>query len=233
MAIDVPTLCLLGLLNACAVLTVLMFEPAVSEPRFKSLVLPILGGFGLFMCAHFITNTFATKNQLVQFLASITIPINIGAVVPNSLLMLRYPKITDNAHAELVLTILGVAIRIFGTMLLIWTVYLFAQRGNGTLSPAPELQTKTLVVQGPYSHIRNPMITGVLMELLGIAMINLSLPMALFTLMFFAVKTAWFIYFEEPDMEKRFGRSYREYRKKIGRWVPSIRPYSSCSEDES
>ena len=56
-----------------------------------------------------------------------------------------------------------------GFALWVWTVRLFARIGRGTLAPWDP--TERLVVEGPYAHVRNPMITGVLAVLLGEALI--------------------------------------------------------------
>src|SRR5210317_892697 len=51
----------------------------------------------------------------------------------------------------------------------VWTVSLFVRFGAGT--PAPWDPPKNLVVRGPYCHVRNPMITGVLFILMAESMI--------------------------------------------------------------
>src|SRR5262245_11503532 len=37
------------------------------------------------------------------------------------------------------------------------------------------------------------------------------------------------VYLEEPGLEKRFGDSYREYRRNVRRWVPRITPWQRSS----
>jgi protein-S-isoprenylcysteine O-methyltransferase Ste14 len=46
-----------------------------------------------------------------------------------------------------------------GLAMLVWTVSLFVRVGRGTLAPWDP--TRRLVVAGPYTRVRNPMITGV------------------------------------------------------------------------
>jgi len=31
--------------------------------------------------------------------------------------------------------------------------------------------------------------------------------------------------FEEPDLEKKFGAEYKEYKKQVHRWIPCLQPY--------
>jgi len=55
----------------------------------------------------------------------------------------------------------GIFVGAAGLILMLWKVSLFSKVGRGT--PAPWNPPKRLVVQGPYRHVRNPMITGVLL----------------------------------------------------------------------
>src|SRR5262245_37734016 len=59
----------------------------------------------------------------------------------------------------------GASLIALGLTLMFRTVALFASVGRGTLAPWDP--TSRLVVRGPYRHVRNPMISGVLCILLG------------------------------------------------------------------
>jgi len=112
----------------------------------------------------------------------------------------------------------GLALIAAGLAMWAWTVRLFAQVGKGTLAPWDP--TRRLVVQGPYRHVRNPMISGVLGVLLGEATLLGSVGIAIWAAIFAAVNTAWFVLGEEPGLERRFGEEYREYKRDVPRWVP-------------
>lgn len=103
-----------------------------------------------------------------------------------------------------------------------WTVALFAAVGRGTLAPWDP--TQRLVVLGPYRHMRNPMISGVLSVLLGEAALLGSLPLSIWFLSFLALNQLYISLFEEPDLERRFGDDYRRYKQNVPRWVPRLRP---------
>ena len=68
------------------------------------------------------------------------------------------------------------------------TISLFARVGQGTLAPWDP--TQRLVVLGPYRHVRNPMISGVLAILLGEAALLGSPPLLVWFGAFFAVNAA-------------------------------------------
>lgn len=110
-----------------------------------------------------------------------------------------------------------------GLTLAIWTSALFVKVGEGT--PAPWDPPKRLVIRGPYRHIRNPMILGVLLMLSAESLFFGSWPILLWTLLFFAGNTIYFKYSEEPGLVKRYGDDYLAYKKHVRRWLPRIRPY--------
>jgi protein-S-isoprenylcysteine O-methyltransferase Ste14 len=111
-----------------------------------------------------------------------------------------------------------------GFAMWVWTVRLFARIGRGTLAPWDP--TERLVVAGPYAHVRNPMITGVLAVLVGEALILGSTPIAIWAAIFAVVNHVFFVAYEEPAVERRFGEEYRRYKANVPRWIPRHAPYS-------
>jgi protein-S-isoprenylcysteine O-methyltransferase Ste14 len=114
--------------------------------------------------------------------------------------------------------LLGLGLVIVGLAFWVWTVRLFARIGQGTLAPWDP--TRHMVVEGPYSHMRNPMITAVLAVLIGEAVVLGSPAILIWCAVFFAVNWIFFVVHEEPALERRFGEEYREYRCNVPRWVP-------------
>ena len=119
--------------------------------------------------------------------------------------------------------LLGALLVGLGVALVAWTVSLFAAEGRGTLAPWDP--TTRLVVSGPYRHVRNPMISGVLCVLLGEAALLGSLPLLAWFAVVFAVNAVYFPLVEEPGLERRFGAAYDEYRANVPRWLPRLRPW--------
>ncbi len=90
---------------------------------------------------------------------------------------------------------------------------------------------REFVATGPFRFVRNPMSLGGAFFMTGIALwhrsaLGLGLAAALF-LVFHLVA----VYLEEPGLEKRFGDSYREYRRNVRRWVPRITPWQRSSAE--
>jgi protein-S-isoprenylcysteine O-methyltransferase Ste14 len=111
-----------------------------------------------------------------------------------------------------------------GVALWAWTVRLFARVGRGTLAPWDP--TRRLVVEGPYRHTRNPMITAVLAVLIGEALVFGSAGLLAWAGGFLLVNWVWFAAVEEPGLERRFGDEYRAYRAAVPRWIPRRRPWT-------
>jgi len=119
----------------------------------------------------------------------------------------------------------GVMLVASGFALWAWTVRLFARIGQGTLAAWDA--TRHLVVAGPYAYVRNPMITAVLAVLLGEAALFGSPWLLIWSAAFFAINCMYFLMYEEPGLERRFGDEYRLYKRNVPRWIPRRTPWAS------
>jgi protein-S-isoprenylcysteine O-methyltransferase Ste14 len=122
--------------------------------------------------------------------------------------------------------ILAVGLALFGASL-----HLFATEGRGTLAPWDP--PRRLVVRGPYRYVRNPMISGVMFILFGLALCLRSLPHGIWALVFCAINLVYIPLLEEPLLELRFGEDYRAYRKGVPRFVPRAYPWAGARDDRS
>ena len=116
--------------------------------------------------------------------------------------------------------LIGFVVLAIGLALFIWCIKLFVQVGQGTLAPWDP--TRKLVAIGPYRHVRNPMISAVVLLLIGQALWWGSLVIAAWAGIFILLNQAYFILSEEPGLEARFGESYRLYKAEVPRWVPRL-----------
>jgi protein-S-isoprenylcysteine O-methyltransferase Ste14 len=125
--------------------------------------------------------------------------------------------------AAVLAVLLGLALIAAGLALWTWTVRLLARVGEGTLAPWDP--TRALVAEGPYRHVRNPMIAGVLAVLVGEAALFGSWALAIWCAVFFAANDVFFRLYEEPGLARRFGEPYAAYRREVPRWVPRRTPW--------
>lgn len=119
--------------------------------------------------------------------------------------------------------LLGAVLMGAGLTLVAWTVRLFHTIGRGTLAPWDP--TSRLVVRGPYRHVRHPMISGVVLILVGEAALLGSVPLLVWAAAVFAVNALYLPLVEEPGLRRRFGAEYDAYRASVPRWVPRRRPW--------
>lgn len=112
----------------------------------------------------------------------------------------------------------AVAVIVVGATILIRCIADFARFGRGTLAPVDA--PKDLVIQGLYRYVRNPMYVGVLLVLLGECALFWSRAMLMYTAVWFLIVNLFVILYEEPALRRRFGDSYDQYRRAVGRWIP-------------
>jgi protein-S-isoprenylcysteine O-methyltransferase Ste14 len=123
--------------------------------------------------------------------------------------------------------VFGLACITAGASMLAWCIFEFARRGRGTLSVFDP--TSRLVVHGLYRYVRNPMYLSVTMIVLGEAVVAGSKPLAIYWAVFFAAANVFVIAYEEPDLRRKFGASYDEYTRRVGRWIPSLNEHDGAS----
>jgi protein-S-isoprenylcysteine O-methyltransferase Ste14 len=141
-------------------------------------------------------------------------------VVPGTVIGYIPYQLTGRFHgpANGALAWLGGTIILLGTAIYFRCAWEFAVRGLGT--PAPIAPTKYLVTTALHRYVRNPMYIGVLLVLLGEAILFRS-PHLLEYMAFFSVVVQLFVvFYEEPTLQRQFGESYKEYRQSVPRWIP-------------
>jgi protein-S-isoprenylcysteine O-methyltransferase Ste14 len=127
--------------------------------------------------------------------------------------------------------VLAAALVAVGALLVACTVVLFARIGHGTLAPWDP--TSRLVVRGPYRHVRNPMISGVLFLLLGEAALVGSVPLLAWFGIVALVNAVYMPLVEEPGLVRRYGDEYERYRANVPRWLPRLRPWEPAARRDA
>lgn len=101
-----------------------------------------------------------------------------------------------------------------------WSVLVFL-KAKGT--PVPLNPPPQLVTTGPYAYVRNPMLTGLFALLFGIGVLLGSLSLlVIFTPLFIFIMVWELKAIEEPELLKRLGQNYAEYRKNTPMFFPSL-----------
>lgn len=132
---------------------------------------------------------------------------------------------TDAGPIRTIFAAAGFGVLAAGLTLLCSTIWQFAKIGRGTLAPWDP--PKRFVAAGVYRYVRNPMISGVLLILLGETILFRSVGLLVWLAGFFAVNATYIPLVEEPGLERRFGDRYREYKLHVPRWIPRMSPWEA------
>jgi len=155
------------------------------------------------------------------------------AILPGTVVILVPVWIADRyavvlalgeSRSHLALQLAGLVLLAVGLLLFTTSLRRFVTEGEGTLAPWDP--PRALVLRGPYRFVRNPMISGVIFILFSEACVLLSAPHATWAAAFLALNLIYIPLVEEPQLERRFGDPYREYRRHVRRFLPRLRPWA-------
>jgi protein-S-isoprenylcysteine O-methyltransferase Ste14 len=119
-------------------------------------------------------------------------------------------------HLALSLPFFAVAAFLIG-----WSVGHFLRSGG---TPVPANPPPRLVASGPYAYSRNPMLAGVFALLFGLGVLLESASLLfVFTPLFISLNAWELKAIEEPELVKRLGQEYIEYRKRTPMFFPRAR----------
>ena len=115
-------------------------------------------------------------------------------------------------------SILSVPLFLTGLCLYLWTLVHFL-RTKGT--PVPFNPPPRLVNTGPYAYCRNPMLTGIFILLFGLGVYFRSVSLVfIFTPFYILISVLELKAIEEPELIKRLGEDYLEYRNRTPMFIP-------------
>ena len=123
----------------------------------------------------------------------------------------------ETGSSRIVLSSIGVFFCASGIAIAIWArVYI----GRNWGMPMSRREDPELVTTGPYAFVRHPIYTGMLLALLGSALVS-----GILWLVPFVLVCAYFVYSaktEEKHMLQQFPKAYPEYRKRVKALIPFI-----------
>ena len=111
---------------------------------------------------------------------------------------------------------LGIVLILVGLLIDMWAWMLFRRRKT-TLNPFK--RPLKLVNSGLFKISRNPMYLGMDLILWGTSILLGSLITFIFPILFTILIKKLFIEFEEKNLEKKFGKRYFNYKKRVRRWI--------------
>lgn len=112
--------------------------------------------------------------------------------------------------------LLGLVPLVAGAGINLWADQEFKRYGT---TVRPFQSSSALVTTGAFRFSRNPMYSGFVLGLIGIAMLLGSLTPYLLIPVFMAFITQAFIRIEEQMLQARFGTAWNQYRQRVRRWL--------------
>jgi protein-S-isoprenylcysteine O-methyltransferase Ste14 len=119
--------------------------------------------------------------------------------------------------------VFGVVLIVAGLVPLVHAFTQFAKAGG---VPVPVAPTERLVVTGFNRFVRNPMYVGLILVILGQALLFGSRSLVLYAAIVWIVTAAFVHWYEEPFLARRFGNQYGDYRRNVSAWVPRLHPWA-------
>jgi protein-S-isoprenylcysteine O-methyltransferase Ste14 len=110
----------------------------------------------------------------------------------------------------------GIIFILFGIVLNLWSDAMFKKKKT---TVKPYENPTELATAGPFRISRHPMYLGMVAILLGEAIILGSLITFLSPILYIIISEWLYIPFEEANLENVFGKQYRDYKKKVRRWI--------------
>jgi protein-S-isoprenylcysteine O-methyltransferase Ste14 len=94
----------------------------------------------------------------------------------------------------------------------------FSRHGRGT--PLPADSPRHLVTRGLFARMRNPIMAAELCIIWAEALYLASLGVVLYAAVITLLAHLMVVRVEEPELRKRFGKSYEDYCRRVPRWIP-------------
>jgi protein-S-isoprenylcysteine O-methyltransferase Ste14 len=160
-----------------------------------------------------------TENNPLQDTSGIRFPpplyYLIGLLVGYGMYWLLPVKLSKPGYALIVYT-LGASWIILAVLLIGWSLNTLRKADT---SPNPMRATTALALDEPYTLSRNPIYLGMTMLCIGISLISnmlwplLSVPVVMVIIDRIVIRK------EESYLETKFGDEYRQYKKRVRRWI--------------
>lgn len=139
-------------------------------------------------------------------------------------LLLIPPATADRSATWLVWA--GLPIVLAGELLRLWGVHHI-----GSVSRTRTERLGPLIDHGPFAKVRNPLYIGNVLLWLGFA-VSARLPwLAPIVAVVLALEYHAIVRWEERLLETRMGESYRQYLRRVPRWIPNLAGRSNSGED--
>jgi protein-S-isoprenylcysteine O-methyltransferase Ste14 len=140
----------------------------------------------------------------------------VGGILAGFLLRAVLPLPWTAGAARDVLQGVGAVLIIVAILLILLTINEL-RKHKTTVNPTGK--SAHLVTSGPFSFSRNPIYQGNVLLICGIGLASGNAWMLLVAIVTAALEQRFAIVREERHLEARFGKAWRDYSKRVRRWV--------------
>lgn len=138
--------------------------------------------------------------------------------LPIALLLLLVPAGWSSYSLSTPAALAGVPIVLAGELLRLWGVHHI-----GVISRTRSDRLGPLIDTGPFSLVRNPLYLGNILLWLGFSISARLVWLAPFVVALLAVEYHAIVRWEEGLLASRIGPPYRNYTRRVPRWIPLLR----------
>jgi protein-S-isoprenylcysteine O-methyltransferase Ste14 len=135
----------------------------------------------------------------------------VGAIVLDRAAPIAWPGLDDSAAHYV-----GLGLGVLGVVLAVYAIVTLRRAGT---TVRPHASATTLVTTGPYRRFRNPIYLADCLILFGLAEMTKNVWFVVAAVAFGFLVTWLSILPEERYLERRFGRTYLDYKAKSRRWI--------------
>ncbi len=155
------------------------------------------------------------RNTLITIAGTILVPCILHLIIPYLILT----GIAEFTFPQLgLIEVVSILLAVMGISMVVWVSTTFVRRGKGTAVPL--LPPNVFVSTGLYRFVRNPMYVGLLLVILAEAIFFRSVWLLLYAFILWLPTHTYTVLVEEPQLEARFGDTYRDYKSGTPRWIP-------------
>jgi len=139
-------------------------------------------------------------------------------------LLIIPPSAAPSAAREMLLA--GLVVVMTGELIRMWGVHHI-----GSVSRTRSERLGPLVDHGPFAMVRNPLYIGNILLWVGFA-VSAQLPwLAPLVVVLLALEYHAIVRWEERLLESRMGENYRQYLRRVPRWIPNLAGRSTSGQD--
>jgi protein-S-isoprenylcysteine O-methyltransferase Ste14 len=144
-----------------------------------------------------------------------------GTVVGLVPWLITHWEVREPVPRWVVAQVVGVVLILVG---IVPPAHAFVQFARAGGTPMPIAPTRHLVVIGFNRYVRNPMYAGLLVMIVGQALLFGQFSLLLYAAVAWVVTASFVRWYEEPTLARKFGAEYEGYRRAVPAWWPRLHP---------